>query len=115
MTRILTVTAAIALMIGIVCMFPPDLFAEEDTTCNVRATKPVYVEARYSEGGRKAPTIRRKSGVIWSGNLNRGGVISVTVTNGWVHLTYSDLTKQDPRSEIKKRICKNGNTILIPR
>ncbi len=115
MTRILTMLAAFVLMMGIVFVLPPDLSAEEDTTCTIKATKPVYVEARYSRGGRKSPTIRRKSGIIWSGNLNRGGVVSVTVTNGWVHLTYMDLTQEDPRTENKKKICQNGNIVLVPR
>ena len=114
MNRILTITVALALM-SIVFTFPSDLRAEEDTTCQIKAIKPVYLEARYSRGGRKAPTVRRKSGIIWSGNLSRGGVVSVTVTNGWVHLTYMDLTQEDPRTENKKRNCRNNNTILIPR
>ncbi len=114
MKRILTVTAAFALM-GIAFAFPPDLSAEEDTTCQVKAIKPVYLEAHYSRGGRKAPSIRRKSGLIWSGNLRRGGIVSITATNGWVHLTFMDLTQEDPRTENDDTICQGGNVILVPR
>ena len=114
MIRNLTITVAIALM-GIAFTFPSILSAEEDTNCQIKARKPVYLEARYSRGGRKAPTIRRKGEIIWSGNLRRGGIVSVTATSGWVHLTYMDLTKRDPRSENRRNICQNGNMILVPR
>ncbi len=114
MNRILTTTAALVLMV-IAFAFPPNLSAEEDTNCQIKARKPVYLEARYSRGGRKAPTIRRKGEIIWSGNLRRGGIVSVTATSGWVHMTYMDLTKQDPRSENRRSICQNGNVILVPR
>ena len=114
MKRILTMTAALALM-GIAFALPTDLRAEEDTTCQIRATKPVYLEARYLQGHRKAPTIRHKGDIIWSGNLRRGGVVSVTATSGKVHLTYMDLTQEDPRTENKKRNCQNGNVLLVPR
>ncbi len=114
MNRILVTTATLFLM-GIAFAFPPNLSAEEDTNCQIRARKPVYLEARYSRGGRKAPTIRRKGDIIWSGNLRRGGIVSVTATSGWVHMTYMDLTKQDPRSENRRSICQNGNVILVPR
>ena len=115
MTRILTITATLALMMGIAFVFPPDLSAEEDSTCSIKATKPVYLEARYLQGHRKAPTIRHKGGIIWSGNLNRGAVVSVTATSGRIHLTYMDLTQEDPRTENKKRNCQNDNVLLVPR
>ncbi len=114
MKRILAVTAAFALM-GIAFAFPPDLRAEDDTNCQIKATKPVYLEARYLQGHRKSPSIRHKGDIIWSGNLRRGGVVSVTATSGMVHLVYMDLTQEDPRTENKKRTCQSGNVILIPR
>ncbi len=114
MNRILIMTAALAFF-GIVFTVPPELHAEPDSTCQIRATKPVYLEARYLQGHRKSPSIRHKGEIIWSGNLNRGGVVSVTATSGMVHLTYMDLTQEDPRTENKKRNCQNGNVLLIPR
>ena len=92
----------------------PDADAR-DSYCTIKATKAVYLQAHYSDGGRKSPSIRRKSNVIWSGNLQRGGAISVSPKNGWVHLTYRDLTQDDPRSENNDAICKNGRVILVPR
>ena len=83
--------------------------------CTIKATKDVYLQAHYSDGGRKSPSIRRKSNVIWSGNLQRGGAISVHPQNGWVHLTYRDMTQDDPRSENNDAICQNGRVILVPR
>ncbi len=83
--------------------------------CTIKATKDVYLQAHYSDGGRKSPSIRRKSSVIWSGSLQRGGAISVNPKNGWVHLTYQDLTTDDPRSENSNTICQNGRVILVPR
>ena len=114
MNRILIMTLALAVM-GIACASPPLLHAEEDSTCQIRDTKPVYLEARYLQGHRKAPSIRRKGDIIWSGNLRRGGIVSVTATSGMVHLTYMDLTQNDPRTENKKRNCQNNNVLLIPR
>ncbi|MDJ0720183.1 MAG: hypothetical protein QNJ04_01050 [Desulfobacterales bacterium] len=113
MNRILIVMLTLALT-GIALALPTDMRAEEDTTCQIKATKPVYLEAHYSRGSQKAPSIRRKSGIIWSGNLNRGGVVSITATSGWVHLTFMDLTQDDPRTENDDTICQN-NTILVPR
>jgi hypothetical protein len=94
--------------------FPPSLNAD-NRYCTIKAIKDVYLQAHYSDGGRKSPSIRRKSNVIWSGNLQRGGAISVNPQNGWVHLTYRDLTQDDPRSENNDAICQNGNVILVPR
>lgn len=113
MNRILIIPAALILFVTAFA-FPPDLAAEEDSTCTIKAIKPVYLEARYSQGGRKAPSIRRKSGIIWSGNLGRGGAVSVT-TSGWVHLTYQDMTQEDPRTENRKHMCQGNNVILVPR
>jgi hypothetical protein len=48
---------------------------------------------------RPAPSIRRKSEVIWSGTLARGGMVPVQGSNGWVHLTFQDMTQEDPRTE----------------
>ena len=92
----------------------PDLEARNNT-CTIKAIKDVNLQAHYSEGGRKVPNIRSKRDVIWSGSMRRGGVQSVTTRNGWVHLTYQDMTLKDPRSVNKPKICQNGNVILIPR
>ncbi len=114
MNRFLVLSAAFALTV-IVFAFPPELSAEEDTSCLIRAIKPVYLEAHYSRGSRKSPSIRRKSGIIWSGDLRRGEIVSITATSGWVHLTFQDLTQEDPRSENDDTICQGNNTILVPR
>ncbi len=92
----------------------PDL-AARNNTCTIKAIKDVNLQAHYSEGGRKVPYIRSKRDVIWSGYLRRGGVQAVTTRNGWVHLTFQDMTLQDPRSVNKPKICQNGNVILVPR
>ena len=92
----------------------PDLEARNNT-CTIKAIKDVNLQAHISDGGRKSPSIRKKSDVIWSGNMRRGEVQPVSTHNGWVHLAYQDLTKRDPRSENNDAICKNGRVILIPR
>ncbi len=106
--------AALALMMMIYA-FPPDLYAAGPGNCRVKAVKNVYLEVYYSEGGRKAPTIRKKNEMMWSGMLPRGGVVPVSASNGWVHLTYQDMTRDDPRSENRSTMCQNGRIILIPR
>jgi hypothetical protein len=53
--------------------------------------------------------------MMWSGTLGRGGIVPVSGSNGWVHLTFQDLTQEDPRSENDDTICQGGNVILIPR
>ena len=92
----------------------PDLEARNNT-CTIKAIKDVNLQAHLSDGGRKAPNIRSKRDVIWSGNLRRGSSQTVTTRNGWVHLAYQDLTTQDPRSENNDAICQNGRVILVPR
>ncbi len=99
---------------GVSCVLAPDLEARNNT-CTIRAVKEVNLQAHLSDGGRKSPSIRKKSDVIWSGHMNRGAVQSISTRNGWVHLAYQDLTKRDPRSENDDRICQNGNVILVPR
>ena len=94
--------------------FTPDTEARNNT-CQIKAIKDVNLQAHFSDGGRKAPNIRSKRDVIWSGNLDRGNSMTVTTRNGWVHLAYQDLTNQDPRSENDDKICQNGNVILVPR
>jgi hypothetical protein len=94
--------------------FPSGLDAGQEY-CTIKAIKDVNLQAHYSNGGRKSPSIRRKGEVIWSGDLQRGGVISVSPKNGWVHLAYRDLTQEDPRRENNDAICQNGNVILVPR
>ena len=102
-------------LIALAYAFPPDLVAAGPGNCRIKAVKSVYLEVYYSRGGRKAPTIRRKSELMWSGTLGRGGMVPVTGSNGWVHLTYQDMTQEDPRTENKDNMCQNGNIILIPR
>jgi hypothetical protein len=109
---ILTLLIIIAVATG--GPFTPDADAR-NAYCTIKATKDVYLQAHYSDGGRKSPQIRRKSNVIWSGTLQRGGTISVNPKNGWVHLEYRDLTQDDPRSENNDAICQNGRVILVPR
>ena len=84
-------------------------------TCTIKAIKDVNLQAHFSDGGRKAPQIRSKSDIIWSGNMRRVQITSVATRNGWIHLAYQDLTKEDPRSENDDKICQNGNVILVPR
>jgi hypothetical protein len=104
---------AIFFIMGFVT-FPPSSEARNNT-CTIKATKDVNLQAHYSDGGRKAPSIRSKSDVIWSGYLPRGGVVSVSSDNGWVHLAYQDMTNRDPRSENNDAICQNSRVILVPR
>ena len=114
MTSRLILLAAFVLT-SIVYTFPSDLHAARPGNCRIKAVKDVYLEVYYSEGGRKAPTIRKKNEMMWSGMLPRGGVVPVSASNGWVHLTYQDMTREDPRSENKSTMCQNGSIILIPR
>ncbi|MBL0713060.1 MAG: hypothetical protein JJV98_05105 [Desulfosarcina sp.] len=100
-------------LLAVSSAFPTDLIAEEDTTCKIKATKDVYVEAHYLRG-RDESGETHKSGMIWSGNLGRGGMVSITATDGRVHLTYRDLTESNPRTENQDVTCR-GNTILVPR
>ena len=114
MKRLLIISGiAVSLALGFV-VFPP-LSEARNNTCTIKATKDVNLQAHYSEGGRKAPSIRSKSDVIWSGYLPRGGVVGVSSNNGWVHLAYQDMTNRDPRSENNDAICKNNRVILVPR
>ena len=92
----------------------PDLEARSNT-CTIKAIKDVNLQAHFSDGGRKSPSIRNKSDVIWSGDMRRGQLQSISTRNGWVHLAYQDMTNRDPRSENNDMICKNGRTILVPR
>jgi hypothetical protein len=92
----------------------PELEARNNT-CTVKAIKDVNLQAYFSDGGRKSPSIRNKSEVIWSGDMRRGEVQSMSTRNGWIHLTYQDLTDRDPRSENNDMICKNNRVILVPR
>jgi hypothetical protein len=52
---------------------------------------------------------------MWSGVLPRGGMVPVQVSNGWVHLTFQDMTQEDPRAENDDTVCQGGNAILVPR
>ena len=114
MKRLLIFSVAIVFgAIGIM-MAPADAEAR-NRTCTIKATKDVNLQAHFSEGGNKSPSIRRKSDVIWSGNLRRGAAISLSTHSGWVHLAYQDLTQEDPRSENDDRICMNNRVILVPR
>lgn len=113
MKYFLTITAVITFL-AIGSVFAPGLEAKNNT-CTIRAIKDVNLQAHYSNGGRKSPSIRSKRDVIWSGNMRRGGILTVTTRNGWVHLNYQDLTLEDPRSENNDTICQNGNVILVPR
>ena len=108
------ITAAIVTCVAAGFILVPSLEARNNT-CTIKAIKDVNLQAHYSEGGRKVPNIRSKRDVIWSGHMRRGSVQSVTTRNGWVHLAYQDMTKVDPRSENKAKICQNGNVILVPR
>ena len=100
---------------GLTFVILPTDSEARNNTCTVKAIKDVNLQAHYSEGGRKAPSIRSKSDVIWSGYLPRGGVVGLSSDNGWVHLTYQDMTNRDPRSENNDAICKNNRVILVPR
>ena len=95
-------------------VFPSGSMAKPNGRCTIKAVKDVYLEVYYSRGGRKAPTIRRKNEVMWSGTLPRGGTVPVSAPSGWVHLTFEDLTVEDPRTENDDTMCQ-GNTILVPR
>ena len=106
---------AALVLIVIAFAFPPDLIAAGPGNCRIKAVKDVYLEVYYSLGGRKSPTIRKKNEMMWSGALPRGGIVPVSASNGWVHLTYQDLTREDPRTENRKSMCQSGNIILIPR
>lgn len=110
----LILPAALVLIV-IAFAFPSDLIAAGPGNCRIKAVKDVYLEVYYSRGGRKAPSIRRKNEMMWSGTLGRGGIVPVSGSNGWVHLTFQDLTQEDPRSENDDTVCQGGNVILIPR
>ena len=114
MKRLLIFPAVTVLFILAFVVMPPSAKAR-NKTCVIKATKDVNLQAHYSQGGRKAPNIRRKSDVIWSGFLPRGGVVSVSSESGWVHLAYQDMTNEDPRSENNDTICQNNRVILVPR
>ena len=94
--------------------FPPGVIAAGPGHCRIKAVKDVYLEVHYSRGSRKSPTIRHKNELMWSGTLPSGGIVPVSGSNGWVHLTFQDLTQEDPRSENDDTMCQ-GNTILVPR
>ncbi len=106
--------STLALLLFMASALAPDAGARNNT-CTIKAIKDVNLQAHYSDGGRKSPSIRNKSDVIWSGNMRRGEVQSFNTRNGWIHLAYQDLTDRDPRSENNDTICKNGRTILVPR
>lgn len=114
MNRVLSIPAAFALVV-IAFAFPPDLAAAGSKHCRVKAIKDVYLEVYYSRGHRKASSIRHKNEVMWSGTLSRGGIVPITAPSGWVHLTFEDLTQDDPRMENDDTICQGGNVILVPR
>ena len=114
MNRIEMILVVMAFFALILVVYPP-LSEARNNTCIVKATKDVNLQAHYSQGGRKAPNIRRKSEVIWSGYLHRGGMVPLSSNSGWVHLAYQDMTKDDPRSENRPQICQNGRVILVPR
>ena len=102
-------------LIAVAYAFPPDLMAAGPGNCRIKAVKDVYLEVYYSRGGRKAPSIRRKNELMWSGMLPRGGMVPVQGSNGWVHLTFQDMTQEDPRTENDDNVCQGGSIILVPR
>ena len=110
-----SILLAVFILITTAYAFPPDLAAAGPGNCRIKAVKNVYLEVYYSEGGRKSPTIRKKNELMWSGMLPRGGMVPVSSSNGWVHLTYQDMTKEDPRSENDDNVCQGGRIILVPR
>ncbi|MDJ0811207.1 MAG: hypothetical protein QNJ01_13990 [Desulfobacterales bacterium] len=112
--KAITYLFTLVFLLALGTFLAPDSEARNNT-CKIKAIKDVNLQAHSSAGGRKAPNIRSKRDVIWSGNLHRGNSTTVTTRNGWVHLAYQDLTKQDPRSENDDKICQNGNVILVPR
>ena len=113
--NIRSILMAFAALMLVTYAFPPDLTAARPGHCRIKAVKDVYLEVYYSRGGRKAPNIRRKNELMWSGMLPRGGMVPVTGSNGWVHLTFQDMTQEDPRTENDDNVCQGGSIILVPR
>ncbi len=109
------IVLAVFALIAVAYAFPTELSAARLGHCRIKAVKDVYLEVYYSRGGRKAPTIRRKNELMWSGMLPRGGMVPVTGSNGWVHLTFQDMTQEDPRTENDDNVCQGGSIILVPR
>lgn len=93
----------------------PDKLDARNNTCTIKATKEVDLQAHYLRGRGELESPRRKAGVIWSGNMQRGNTQQVTGSRGKILVSYRDLTKSRTRPINRSVNCQNGNTILVPR
>jgi hypothetical protein len=113
MERLVLYTIATALL-AVGAAVPGTLDARNNT-CTIKATKDVDVQAHYLRGRGDLESPRRKSDVIWSGNMERGNTQEVMGTRGKILVSYRDLTKSRTRPINRSVNCQNGNTILVPR
>lgn len=91
-------------LLGLVLPRPSS--AQQQTACIISATDMVYVEVHdFSEN--------RKGDTTWSGNINKGGKVSVQARGGEIIIEWQPLRDDNPRTQNRRATC-DGNTILVP-
>lgn len=91
----------------LVTALPYHADAQNQTRCTLSATADVYVAVHDFSQDRKGETI------WWSGDIRRGGEVSVNAIDGKILIEWKDLTEDNPRTQNRSETC-DGNTILVP-
>lgn len=100
-------TAYIIIALSLVGLaLPLAVSAQQQTACVISATDEVYVEVHDFSENRKGET-------TWSGNINKGGKVSVQARGGEILIEWQPLRDDNPRTQNRRETC-DGNTILVP-